>query len=117
MKPNELLATYNLHDSVIEDIRYVSDRNEVLIRMELCQWKQANYNESKPEMQEGILIFTQVKLFEIEPSSFQINSNEILEIKLNNENKKLEFILTGIDDIGKVSIVSNDIDWKEMNEG
>ncbi len=104
-----------MHDSSIEDIKYVTDKNEVLIRIELCQWKQSDYDESQPERQEGILFFTQVELFKIEPASFQIDSNEILEIRLNNETENLEFILAGVNDIGKVSIVSNHVDWREIN--
>ncbi|RXZ82302.1 hypothetical protein EBB07_11570 [Paenibacillaceae bacterium] len=107
-----MLATYDLHDSIVESVEYLLDEKKVLIKLELCQWKQANYDESEPEMQEGVLTFTDVDSFQIEPSSFLINSNEILNVNVHNEDRNIEIILTGTDDIGKVSIIAQDIFWE-----
>ncbi|MCG7406165.1 hypothetical protein MH117_01965 [Paenibacillus sp. ACRRX] len=107
-----MLATYDLHDSIVESVEYLLDEKKVLIKLELCQWKQANYDESEPEMQEGVLTFTNVNSFQIEPSSFLINSNEILNVNVDNEARNIEIILTGTDDIGKVSIIAQDIFWE-----
>lgn len=107
-----MLATYDLHDSIVENVEYLIDEKKVLVRLELCQWKQSDYDESEPEMQEGVLTFTDVDSFQIEPPSFLINSNEILEVKVHDENRSIEIILTGTDDVGKVSIVAQDIFWE-----
>ncbi|WP_310552168.1 hypothetical protein [Paenibacillus glufosinatiresistens] len=88
------------------------NQHKVQIKLDLCQWKQANYDESEPEMQEGVLTFSNVSSFQIEPPSFLITSNEILEVKVQDENMSIEIILTGTDDVGKVSIVAQDIFWE-----
>lgn len=88
------------------------DEKKVVIKLELCQWKQSNYDESEPEMQEGVLSFIDVGSFKIDPPSFLIDSNEILDVKVHDENKSVEIILMGTDDVGKVSIVAQDIYWE-----
>lgn len=95
IKISELLAIYDLHDSVVENIEYLLSEKKVLITLELCQWKQADYDESESEMQEGILSFTDVESFTIEPLSFLINSSEILKAKIYPENRVIEIILLG----------------------
>jgi hypothetical protein len=110
-----LLATFDLHDSVVENIEYLLNENKVQIRLDLCQWKQANYDESESEMQAGILTFTDVGSFQIEPLKFMINSNEILEVKVQDDKGNIEIILAGNDDVGKVCIVAQDVYWKECD--
>ena len=63
-------------------------------------------------MQEGVLIFSNVDSFQIEPPSFLINSNEILDVKVQGENGKIEIILTGTDDVGEIKILAQDITWE-----
>ncbi|MDN4618534.1 hypothetical protein QCD85_10530 [Paenibacillus sp. PsM32] len=81
--------------------------------MELCQWKQADYDESESEMQEGILSFTDVESFTIEPLSFLINSSEILKAKIYPENRVIEIILLGEHDVGKVNIIAQAVYWEK----
>ena len=106
------MATYDLHDSIVESVEYLPNEKKVHIKLELCHWKQANYEESEPEMQEGVLTFTNVGSFQIEPPSFSIDSNEILEVKVQDDNGNIEVIVTGKDDVGKVRIVAQDIYWE-----
>jgi len=113
IKINELLAIYDLHDSVVENIEYLPSEKKVLITLELCQWKQADYDESESEMQEGILSFTDVESFTIEPLSFLINSSEILKAKIYPENRIIEIILMGEHDVGKMSIVAQAVYWEK----
>lgn len=80
--------------------------------MELCQWKQVNYDKSESEMQKGILSFTDVESFVIEPLSFLINSNEILKAKIHDQHKSIEIILLGEHDVGKVNIVAQAVYWE-----
>lgn len=81
--------------------------------MELCQWKQADYDESESEMQEGVLSFTDVESFTIEPLSFLINSSEILKAKIYPENRVIEIILLGEHDVGKVNIIAQAVYWEK----
>lgn len=81
--------------------------------MELCQWKQVNYDKSESEIQEGVLSFTDVELFVIEPFSFLINSSEILKAKIYPENRIIEIILLGEHDVGIVNIVAQDVYWEK----
>ncbi|MGV7118983.1 hypothetical protein [Paenibacillus kyungheensis] len=84
--------------------------------MELCQWKQADYDESESEMQEGILSFTDVESFTIEPFSFLINSSEILKAKIYPENRVIEIILLGEHDVGKVNIIAQAVYWEKVKQ-
>lgn len=105
--------TYDLHDSVVENIEYLISEKKVLITLELCQWKQFNYDEAESEMQEGVLSFTDVELFVIEPFSFLINSSEILKTKIYPENRIIEIILLGEHDVGKVNLIAQDVYWEK----
>jgi len=64
-------------------------------------------------MQKGVLSFTDVELFVIEPFSFLINSSEILKAKIYPENRIIEIILLGEHDVGIVNIVAQDIYWEK----
>ncbi|SEO13685.1 hypothetical protein [Paenibacillus sp. OV219] len=113
IEPIELLTAFDLHDSIVESVEYLLNENKVLIKLELCRWKQANFDEFESEMQEGVLTFTDVDSFQIEPPSFLLNSNEVLDIKVHHESRSIEIILTGTDDVGKVSVIAKDIFWEE----
>ena len=88
------------------------DEKKVQLKLGLCQWRQKHHDTSEPEIQEGIMTFSVVESLQIEPPSFLINSNEILEVRLNAENGSIEFILMGSDDVGKVKILSQVISWE-----
>ncbi|MFD1136550.1 hypothetical protein [Paenibacillus urinalis] len=115
MNPAELLTTYDLHDSVVEDVEYWINEKKVQMKVELCLWKQSNYEDTEPEMQEGMLIFSDVDKFQIEPSSFLFNSNEILDIKIQDENGEVEIILTGSKDVGVIRILARNITWEVLS--
>lgn len=63
-------------------------------------------------MQKGILSFTDVESFIIEPLSFLINSNEILKAKIDDRHRSIEIILLGEHDIGKVNIIAQAVYWE-----
>lgn len=113
MKSIKWLETYNWHDSIIENIEYVFDERKVLISLELCRWKQADYEKSDPEMQKGILTFINVSSLQMEPPEFLINSNEILEMRVQHETKSIEIVLTGKDDVGKVCMIAESVCWEQ----
>ncbi|MDQ1236447.1 hypothetical protein QE450_003945 [Paenibacillus sp. SORGH_AS306] len=62
-------------------------------------------------MQEGILSFTDVESFTIDPLSFLINSSEILKAKIYDQRRSIEIILMGDYDVVKVSIVAEHVYW------
>ena len=66
--------------------------------MELCNWRQNDYNEAEPEMVQCHLVFTGVSTLNLE-SNYLLDSYEILNIEI-------------IDNIGTVKIVlqnNNDV--------
>lgn len=81
------------------------------INLELCQWKQTFYVETESEMKKGVLSFEGVSFFQLEPTSFSIDSNEILEFKITSEDKAIEIILTGIDDVGVIKFNAEEVNW------
>ncbi|WP_438434229.1 hypothetical protein [Gorillibacterium sp. sgz500922] len=101
-----------MHDSIIENIEYLPYEKKVRIELEFCLWKQVYYNESEPEMQKGLLIFTGVDSFQIDPPSFMSDSNEILEVKIQDESGIVEIIVTDNGDVGKIDIVAFDVFWE-----
>ncbi|MCM3631634.1 hypothetical protein M3194_30535 [Paenibacillus glycanilyticus] len=105
------METYDLHDSIVEQIEYLHDEKKVQLKLELCQWRK-KHDTTETEIQEGIMTFSVVELLQIEPPSFLINSNEILEVRINAEDGSIEFILMGSHDVGKVKILSQDVTWE-----
>jgi hypothetical protein len=61
------LKDYDLHDSLIENIHFLKDKQELHIQLEICNWRQANYREGKDELLPKILIFQGVKQYDIQP--------------------------------------------------
>ncbi|MGG1763930.1 hypothetical protein ABDH58_14710, partial [Parageobacillus toebii] len=50
MKPSQFLNLYVLHDSFVEDIKYLINENKLELVIELCNWKQKFYTDTEPEM-------------------------------------------------------------------
>jgi len=55
MKLAELFKRVEFLGSSIEDISVDSNRHEVRMNIELCNWKKMGYTEEQPEMLDGIL--------------------------------------------------------------
>ena len=86
------------------------------MNLELCQWKQSIYVDTEPEMKAGILSFTGVTFYQIEPISFLVNSNEILGVKVTSANKAVEIIFTGVDDVGIIKVEAQEVNWNDSVE-
>ncbi|MFT9846394.1 hypothetical protein [Aneurinibacillus sp. REN35] len=117
MKPSEFIKAHNLFDSLVEELEYDEVNKQLKITLELCQWKQSYYVETEPEMQLGILIFSDVIFYKTEPELFNLNSNEILEIDLltfDGEGERIKIVLNGLDDVIILNIQSNEVEWKEI---
>jgi hypothetical protein len=85
---------------------------KLVINLELCYWKQSFYKDTEPEMKLGLLIFTGVAFFQTEPSSFSINSNEILDVNFSLTNEDIKIVLTNDDDVGIIMIKAENVFWK-----
>lgn len=120
MKPSEFIKAYNLFDSVVEELEYDNINKQLKITLELCQWKQSYYVETEPEMQLGILIFSDVTFYKTEPEVFNLDSSEILEVDLltfDGNGECIKIVLNGVDDVIVLSIQSNEVEWKEIKAG
>ncbi|MBA2874574.1 hypothetical protein HNR31_001344 [Anoxybacillus caldiproteolyticus] len=47
MKPSQFLNLYVLHDSFVEDIKYLINENKLELVIELCNWKQKFYTDTE----------------------------------------------------------------------
>lgn len=85
MRSSQLKQALSLHDSVVQRIEHAA--GAVRIRLDLCNYAQAGYQEGDPEMVSGTLSFSGVSRVEAKPdlASFawaedQLDG-EILEVK------------------------------------
>lgn len=111
-----MISKYFLHDSMVEDIKYLHNEKKLTIEMELCNWKQASYEDSDPETTFGNLVFNGVKKFEIEQGSVSFDSDEILEAEVtqtsdDSDTEIIKMILRGSDDVKVIIIQACDVEW------
>ena len=84
---------YNLHDSLIEKVDYSADCKDIIVRIQLCNWKQSNYVESDPEMLSLCMIFHEVEKYELSIDGYKFCSNEILDvIEVGDHTLKIVFL-------------------------
>lgn len=117
MKPSEFIKAHNLFDSLVEELEYDEVNKQLKIMLELCQWKQSYYLETEPEMQLGILIFSNVTIYKTEPELFNLDSSEILEVDLlpfAEDGESIKIVLNGLDDVIVLYIHSNEVEWIEI---
>ncbi|MCC3378526.1 MULTISPECIES: hypothetical protein [Paenibacillus] len=117
MKPSEFIKAYTLFDSLVEDLEYDEVKKQLRMTLELCQWKQSFYIETEPEMQLGILIFSDVAFYKTEPQLFNLDSSEILEVDLlpfEGKGERIKMVLNGLDDVIVLNIQSSEVEWKEI---
>jgi hypothetical protein len=117
MKPSEFNKAYILFDSLVEDLEYNEVKKQLRVTLELCQWKQSFYVETEPEMQLGILFFSNVTFYKTEPHFFNLDSSEILEVDVppfDGKGERIKIVLNGLDDVIVLNIQSNEIEWKEI---
>ncbi|KJD47127.1 hypothetical protein [Paenibacillus terrae] len=117
MKSSEFIESYTLHDSLVEDILYDKEEKHLKLTLELCQWKQPNYIETEPEMQLGILKFTEVVFYEIQPDNYSLDSNEILEVELvasDSKEERIKIILNGEEDVVVLIVEAAEVSWNKL---
>lgn len=114
MKISEMVNKYNFHDSIVEDIRFLHDERKLMIKVELCNWRQTSYKDGDTEIIEGNLVFSDVKKYEIEPGSVFFDSDEILETEvsqISEDNEMIKMVLLGSDNVKVINIQASNVDW------
>lgn len=114
MKPSEFIKAYTLFDSLVEDLEFDEVKKQLRMTLELCQWKQSFYVETEPEMQLGILVFSDVSFYKTEPHLFDLDSSEILEVDVlpfDGEGERIKIVLNGLDNVIVLNILSTAISY------
>lgn len=117
MKLSEFIKAHNLFDSLVEELEFDEVNKQLKIMLELCQWKQSYYLETEPEMQLGILIFSNVTIYKTEPEIFNLDSSEILEVDVlpfAGDGESIKIVLNSLDDVIVLYIQSNEVKWIEI---
>ena len=63
MTLQEFTTKYYLHDSLFEDVIYITDSKKVEMRIDFAYWMQEWYTDDKPETDIITLTFNDVKTF------------------------------------------------------
>lgn len=106
MYVEELVEKYNFNDSCVNEIRLV-DCNCVL-NIDLCMWKQAEYESEVDEMKEVELCFKNITEYQWDsPKELcDIDYDTIIEIKTQNSHVKIIMLDEEIEVDSVVSILS-----------
>lgn len=94
MKLSDLISRYDLHDSTIENVNVSNISQTITLDITLCNWKQPNYSEDKPELISSSLVFENVSEFEMEPKDPHFDGDEIIQTETiaENDNEKLKIV-------------------------
>ena len=82
MKVKDLVKNHNLTGSLLESIQVSDDGKTICLEIDYCYWQQTNYNEEDEET--GILLFTFKNCDFFSFDDYNINSDEIVKVELNN---------------------------------
>ena len=75
----EILNEYDFHDSLLERFIHDKEHNNIILEIDLCNWKQAWYDE-KEETSMISLIFENIS--DIIVPEFVLNSDEIIKFEV-----------------------------------
>jgi hypothetical protein len=109
-----MLNSFDLHDSSVMGVNYNKEERKLIIKLELCNWKQPLYIEGENELVHGSLEFYNVPFYRIEPIDALINGNEILLAEVYpqaGKSEKCKFVLTGNTDVFIIYLESDDVKW------
>ena len=108
LKISELLNSYNFHDSLVDDIQFKD--NKVVLKIDLCNWKQKNYKSSEAEMKNIELIFSNIEDYELDARIDTVDSDTILEFKYDGNSKSVKLVLEDEDDIKILKFKGENVD-------
>ncbi|ASA21899.1 hypothetical protein [Paenibacillus donghaensis] len=101
---------------MVESITYDDSTKELLLTIDLIQWRQPSYNErTDSEIITKTLKFTGISHYELSPITLIFDNNDILEMKFipTTDDEQVEFILDG-DDIIKLTIQAEHVEWIDI---
>ncbi|AZK45321.1 hypothetical protein [Paenibacillus lentus] len=78
MKIDSFIEEYDLHDSLIENIRINGEK--LVLDIDLCNWRQKNYSPEEDELKEIKVIFNNVQGYHLDSTNDTVDSDSILEI-------------------------------------
>ena len=80
MQVNELLKTYNFHDSNV--IKLIHENNTVIIKLDLCMWKQKGYQKGDLDLKEISLKFDPINhyIWDSKKAEKEIDYDTILDV-------------------------------------
>ncbi len=71
---------FDLHDSGIENIGHEFYEDQLIITINLCNWRQTSFKDDQKKNIVGNLVFSGVKEIEIEPKHFVVDGNDIINV-------------------------------------
>lgn len=86
---SELLNKYDFHDSNV--IQLFHEENNLIMKLDLCMWKQKDYEEGEDELKEVSIEFKDVKRFvwDSEKDEEDIDYDTILEFSCKGKHIKI----------------------------
>lgn len=108
MLVNELISKFDFHDSNVIALHH--KENNLVIKLDLCMWKQKNYNEGDDELKEVFIEFTNVEkyVWDSEKAEEDIDYETILDFSYDGKSVKIVF---GDEDI---CIMDFECSWVEF---
>ncbi|AIQ57608.1 hypothetical protein [Paenibacillus borealis] len=97
MTLSDFFAGIDLHDSMIEQVIYKKSAEELLMIIDLLNWRQSAYKEEQEaENLIRTLRFTGVTSYKTDPNIFVIDSNDIIETRIERSagGGRVTFILS-----------------------
>lgn len=98
MTINEFTNSFNLHDSLLENITYDETAKKVTLIIDFCYWQQEDYEDDMEET--GMIVVEFDEVMKLSYTPYSINSDEIVGISHSDD----EIILTVFNDISNDNI-------------
>ena len=105
---------FDLHDSTIENIGHEFFEGQLIITINLCNWRQLTFENGQQENVVGNLIFSDISEVEIDPKKFTCDSNEIIEVKHEQSNRDKIVIIFHAErdkEIVELSFKAKEVEW------
>jgi hypothetical protein len=112
LKIETFIEEYDLHDSLIEKIQFNGEK--LVLDIDLCNWRQKNYNSDEDEMKEIKVIFENVQSYHLDSTNDAVDSDSILEISCStvdssSTSKDIKIVFEGEGDIKIMTFRSENV--------
>ena len=115
MTINEFVKKYNLHDSLMEDIKYDSNSKTIKFIVDFCYWQQDDYREEMPET--GLIIIEFSGNVELSYIPYHINSDEIIRVFLSESNTLHLIVFNDLsEESHEIIVKADDVSVKEFSK-